>query len=79
MKKVKLSNKVYKNGFIGKPVPLTPTLIGISLLNQHYSRVRTLARVDKDVNDLVRKSVHKELASVSYLSIEQKKALGVTG
>ena len=44
MKKVKLSNKVCKNGFIGKPVPLTPTLIGVFLLNQHYSRVKVLPK-----------------------------------
>jgi len=25
-------------GFIGKPVPLTPTLLGWAILNQHFSR-----------------------------------------
>ena len=24
-------------GYIGKPVPLTPTFLGIFILNQHYS------------------------------------------
>lgn len=33
-------------GYIGKPVPLTPTLIGIFLLNQHYSRLGSLDPVD---------------------------------
>jgi hypothetical protein len=27
-------------GYIGKPVPLTPTLVGVFLLNQYYSRVK---------------------------------------
>ncbi len=60
MKKDKLSNKDCKNGFIGKPVPLTPTLIGIFLLNQHYSRVKFLDRVDEDVNDFIRKPLSKK-------------------
>jgi hypothetical protein len=28
------------SGYIGKPVPLTPTFLGVFLLNQYYSRVK---------------------------------------
>jgi uncharacterized protein (DUF1778 family) len=31
----------------------------------------------EDVSDFVRRSIRKELASLSYLSAEEKKALGV--
>jgi hypothetical protein len=43
--------------------------------------VKLLKNVSKnrgeDVSDFVRRSVYKELASLSFLSDEQKKALGV--
>jgi len=29
---------LYREGFIGKPVPFTPTFLGVFILNQYFSK-----------------------------------------
>ncbi len=52
--------------------------IGIRLTPRHYALVREVAkRRGEDVSVFVRRSLLRELAVLSYLSEDEKKALGV--
>jgi len=44
-----------------------------------YSKLKTISAArGEDVSDFIRRAVLKELASLGFLSEEQKKALGVS-
>ena len=53
-------------------------VVGARVTKDLYSKVRTVSRArGEDISNFVRRSILKELASLGYLSIDQKKALGL--
>lgn len=53
--------------------------IGVRLNQQLYDLLSRVAESrGEDISDFVRRAVYKELASLSFLPEEQKKALGIT-
>jgi len=52
--------------------------IGVRLTQELYSLLSRVAESrGEDVSDFVRRAVYKELAGLSYLPEDQKKALGI--
>jgi uncharacterized protein (DUF1778 family) len=55
------------------------TQIGVKVTDELASLLREVSRArGEDVSDFVRRSILRELASMSYLSDTQKKALGIS-
>lgn len=53
-------------------------VVGIRVTEDFYSKLRTVSNArGEDVSDFIRRSILTELASLNYLSKEQKKALGL--
>ena len=53
-------------------------VIGIRVPDSLYGKLRTVSNArGEDVSDFVRRAILKELASLSFLSDDQKKALGI--
>ena len=53
-------------------------IIGVRVTDALYSQLKTVSNArGEDVSDFVRRAILKELASLSFLSNEQKKALGI--
>jgi len=53
-------------------------VVGVRVTENLYSKlVSTSEARGEDVSDFVRRAILKELASLSFLSPEQKKALGI--
>lgn len=58
---------------------VNPTL-GVRMEEEDKNLLKKVCKArGEDVSDFVRRAVKKELASLSYLTPEEKKALGVTG
>jgi len=52
--------------------------IGVRLPEQTYSLLKEIAKFrGEDLSDFVRRAIYKELATLSFLSNTQKKALGL--
>lgn len=53
-------------------------VIGVRVTAQLYTKIRTISNArGEDVSDFVRRAMLKELAGLSFLSNDQKKALGL--
>ena len=53
-------------------------VLGFRVTTKLYLKLRSVSEArGEDVSDFIRRAVLKELASLSYLSKDQKKALGV--
>lgn len=60
-------------------MPNLVKVVGVRVTEDLYSKLRTVSDArGEDVSDFIRRSVLKELASLSFLSEDQKKALGVS-
>ena len=54
-------------------------VVGVRVTEDLYSKLETVSEDrGEDVSDFVRRAILKELASLSFLSQEQKKALGIS-
>lgn len=54
-------------------------VVGVRVTEDLYSKLTTISAArGEDVSDFIRRSILKELASLSFLSKDQKKALGVS-
>jgi uncharacterized protein (DUF1778 family) len=52
--------------------------IGVRISEEDRSLLDTVCKArGEDLSDFVRRSIRKELASLSFLSADQKKALGI--
>jgi hypothetical protein len=52
-------------------------VVGVRVTEDLYSKLSTVSEArGEDVSDFVRRAILKELASLGFLSEEQKKALG---
>lgn len=57
---------------------MSNNIIGVRISQKHKLLLEKVCKArGEDVSDFVRRSILKELASLSYLSAEEKKALGV--
>jgi len=55
-------------------------VVGVRVSKRLYLKLRTVSHArGEDVSDFIRRAILKELASLSFLSKEEKKALGVSG
>jgi len=53
-------------------------VVGVRVTEELYSLLRIVCEArGEDVSDFIRRAVLKELASLSFLSVDQKKALGI--
>jgi len=53
-------------------------IVGVRITENLYSKLVTTSEArGEDVSDFVRRAILKELASLSFLSNDQKKALGI--
>lgn len=53
-------------------------IVGVRITENLYSKLVTTSEArGEDVSDFVRRAILKELASLNFLSNEQKKALGI--
>jgi len=53
-------------------------VVGVRVTEDLYSQLKAVSEArGEDVSDFIRRAVLKELASLSFLSNSQKKALGV--
>lgn len=53
-------------------------VVGVRVTDELYSQLRAISNArGEDVSDFVRRAILKELANLSFLSPEQKKALGI--
>jgi hypothetical protein len=54
-------------------------VVGVRVTEDLYSKLETISEDrGEDISDFVRRSILKELASLSFLSPDQKKALGIS-
>jgi hypothetical protein len=54
-------------------------MIGVRLPNEHIVLLKKVCKArGEDLSDFVRRAIYKELATLSFLPKEQKKALGLT-
>jgi uncharacterized protein (DUF1778 family) len=54
------------------------SVIGVRVSQEDKKLVEKISKLrGEDVSDFVRRSIRKELASLSFLSAEDKKALGI--
>jgi len=57
---------------------MSNSIIGVRIPQEHKLLLEKVCKArGEDVSDFVRRSILKELASLSYLSAEEKKALGI--
>ena len=53
-------------------------VVGVRVTADLYTKIKLVSSSrGEDVSDFVRRSILKELATLSFVSIEQKKALGL--
>ena len=53
-------------------------VVGVRVTDELYAQLRAISNArGEDVSDFVRRAILKELASLSFLPPEQKKALGL--
>ena len=53
-------------------------VVGVRVTRNLYSKLRTVSEArGEDVSDFVRRAILKELANLSFLPEDQKKALGI--
>ena len=53
-------------------------VVGIRVSEELHTQLKTISNArGEDVSDFVRRAILKELANLSFLSPEQKKALGI--
>lgn len=53
-------------------------IVGVRVENDLYELLGKVARArGEDVSDFVRRAIRRELAGLSYLTLDEKKALGV--
>lgn len=54
-------------------------VVGVRVTEDLYARIRNVSKNrGEDISDFIRRAILKELANLSFLSTEQKKALGVS-
>jgi len=54
-------------------------VIGVRVTKDLYLKLKAISEArGEDISDFVRRAILKELASLSFLSEEQKKALGIS-
>jgi hypothetical protein len=54
-------------------------MIGVRMPSEHIVLLKKVCKArGEDLSDFVRRAIYKELADLSFLPEEQKKALGVT-
>jgi len=55
-------------------------VVGVRITEDLYFKLRDVSSArGEDISDFIRRAILKELANLSFLSEEQKKALGVVG